>query len=129
MLTPAEMVPAEFRASGVDDYGGRTSTWKHVLDAWDARRVRARSDAPDARSAAAPASTAREFKNLLAERFDIQVNKTSRNSVLLQTNINNTRSDVAHLLKVLADLARRSTPADRAGRRASAPRSRRASSR
>jgi arginine decarboxylase len=34
------------------------------------------------------------------------VNKTSRNSVLLQTNINNTRSDAALLVKALADLSR-----------------------
>src|SRR5205823_11997207 len=42
----------------------------------------------------------------LADRFDIQLNKTSRNSVLVQTNINNTRSDAALLIKVLADLSR-----------------------
>src|SRR5207247_2411745 len=47
-----------------------------------------------------------QFKNLLADRFDIQLNKTSRNSVLVQTNINNTRSDAALLIKVLADLSR-----------------------
>ena len=47
-----------------------------------------------------------QLKNILAERFDIQLNKTSRNSVLLQMNINNSRSDVAHLIKVLADLSR-----------------------
>jgi arginine decarboxylase len=43
---------------------------------------------------------------LLAADYDIQLNKTSRNSVLLQTNINNTRSDVANLIKVLADISR-----------------------
>ena len=46
------------------------------------------------------------FKGLLASKFDIQLNKTSRNSILLQTNINNTRSDIAYLIKVLADIAR-----------------------
>ena len=45
------------------------------------------------------------FKGLLADRYDIQLNKTSRNSILLQTNINNTRSDVAHLIRVLAEIA------------------------
>jgi arginine decarboxylase len=45
------------------------------------------------------------FKGLLADRYDIQINKTSRNSILLQTNINNTRSDVAHIIKVLADIS------------------------
>lgn len=47
-----------------------------------------------------------EFKALLASDYDIQINKTSRNSVLLQTNINNTRSDAALLVKALADVAR-----------------------
>ena len=50
--------------------------------------------------------------------YDIQLNKTSRNSILLQTNINNTRSDIASSIKVLADIARRSRPEDlREGRR------------
>src|ERR1700759_3671182 len=38
-------------------------------------------------------------------RYGIQVNKTSRNSVLIQSNINNTRSDVAHLVRVLAEIS------------------------
>jgi arginine decarboxylase len=45
-----------------------------------------------------------QLKGLLANRFNIQVNKTSRNSVLLQSNINNTRSDVAHLVRVLVEI-------------------------
>jgi len=48
-----------------------------------------------------------QFKNLLADRFDVQINKTSRNTVLVQTNINTTRSDAALLIKVLADLSRK----------------------
>jgi arginine decarboxylase len=47
-----------------------------------------------------------QFKNLLADRFDVQINKTSRNSILVQININNTRSDAALLIKALADLSR-----------------------
>ena len=47
-----------------------------------------------------------QFKGLLASEYDIQLNKTSRNSVLLQSNINNTRSDVAHLIRVLVAIAR-----------------------
>jgi arginine decarboxylase len=46
-----------------------------------------------------------QFKNLLAADYDIQLNKTSRNSVLLQTNINNTRSDIAQLIKVLVSIS------------------------
>jgi arginine decarboxylase len=47
-----------------------------------------------------------QFKGLLASEYEIQLNKTSRNSVLLQTNINNTRSDVANLLKVLVEICK-----------------------
>ncbi len=45
------------------------------------------------------------FKGLLAAKYNIQLNKTSRNSVLLQSNINNTRSDVALLIKVLLEIS------------------------
>lgn len=45
-----------------------------------------------------------QFKGILANDYGIQVNKTSRNSVLLQSNINNTRSDVAHLIRVLVEI-------------------------
>ena len=55
--------------------------------------------------AAAPATTARSSRPCWRE-YDIQINKTSRNSVLVQININNTRSDMAHLIKALADMAR-----------------------
>ena len=52
-----------------------------------------------------------QFKDLLATNYNIQLNKTSRNCVLLQCNINNTRSDVAHLISVLVEICRRSTSA------------------
>jgi arginine decarboxylase len=45
------------------------------------------------------------FKNLLASKYNVQLNKTSRNSVLFQSNINNTRSDVALLIKVLLEIS------------------------
>jgi arginine decarboxylase len=46
-----------------------------------------------------------QFKGLLANKYNIQVNKTSRNSVLLQSNINNTRSDIALLIRVLLEIS------------------------
>ena len=69
-----------------------------------------------------------QFKGMLAERYNIQLNKTSRNSVLLQSNINNTRSDVAHLIRVLVEISQRDRPAPGPRRlRTSARRSRRGS--
>jgi arginine decarboxylase len=105
VATAEEMVPAEFRASGIKDYGPPHSTWAGVLDAWDQDEF-----ALDPTRLTVICGSAgfdgTQFKGLLAERFDIQLNKTSRNSVLIQTNINNTHSDAALLIKTLADLSR-----------------------
>ena len=47
------------------------------------------------------------FKNeILMDKYGIQVNKTSRNSVLFMTNIGTTRSSVAYLIEVLVKIAR-----------------------
>ena len=105
IATPEDMIPAEFRASGVKDYGRPHSTWKEVIAAWDADEF-ALDPTRLTLVCGAAGFDGTQFKNLLAERFDVQINKTSRNSVLVQTNINNTRSDAALLIKVLADLAR-----------------------
>jgi arginine decarboxylase len=39
------------------------------------------------------------------DRYGIQINKTSRNSVLFMTNIGTTRSSVAFLVEVLVNIA------------------------
>src|SRR6476620_2643838 len=35
VATPEEMIPAEFRKSGIKDYGPPHSTWRDVVKAWD----------------------------------------------------------------------------------------------
>src|SRR5215510_12201051 len=105
IATNEDMIPAEFRRSKIADYGRPHSTWKDVLDAWDGDEF-ALDPTRLTIICGAAGFDGTQFKNLLADRFDIQLNKTSRNSVLIQTNINNTRSDAALLIKVLADLAR-----------------------
>jgi arginine decarboxylase len=104
-LTPAEMIPPHLRPSGLDDYGPPHSTWKEAMDALDRDEF-----ALDPTRLTLVCGTAgfdgTSFKTLLADHYDIQINKTSRNTVLLMTNINNTRSDIAYVIKVLADIAR-----------------------
>jgi arginine decarboxylase len=105
VATPAEMIPAQYRASGFDDYGTPTGTWAHWLNALEEDEfmldpTRITLLCGDA------GYDGSQFKALLAEEHDIQINKTSRNSVLVQININNTRSDLAHIIKALADMAR-----------------------
>ena len=40
------------------------------------------------------------------DRYGVQINKTSRNTVLFMTNIGTTRSSVAYLIEVLVKIAR-----------------------
>ncbi|SPE40893.1 Arginine decarboxylase [Candidatus Sulfopaludibacter sp. SbA3] len=105
VLGADDMIPAQFRKSGFVDYLTPGNNW-----AASVRALREDEFALDVTRLTLVCGSAgfdgTQFKNLLAADYDIQLNKTSRNSVLLQTNINNTRSDVANLIKVLADISR-----------------------
>src|SRR5580765_2909789 len=106
VLGADEMIPAEFRNSGFVDYLTPGVNWATVVKA-----LREDEFALDVTRLTLVCGSAgfdgTQFKNLLAADFDIQLNKTSRNSVLLQTNINNTRSDIAQLIKVLVEISQR----------------------
>lgn len=105
ILTPGEMVPKAYRASGIEDYRKPHASWNEILVAWDNDEF-ALDPTRITLVTGRAGYDGTAFKGLLASKYDVQINKTSRNSILVQTNINNTRSDVAHLLKVLADIAR-----------------------
>ena len=96
VLGADEMIPEEYRQSGFKDFLAPGTNWGDVVKA-----MREDEFYLDPTRMTLVCGTAgfdgTQFKGLLANRFNIQVNKTSRNSVLLQSNINNTRSDVAHL--------------------------------
>jgi arginine decarboxylase len=98
-----QMIPAKFRQSGFKDFLTPDITWADALKA-----VREDEFILDPTRmtliCGAAGFDGTQFKGILAERFNIQINKTSRNSVLLQSNINNTRSDVAHLIRVLVEI-------------------------
>lgn len=98
------MVPAPYRQTGFVDYLAPGSNWATAL-----RSLQEDEFCLDPTRLTLVCGTAgfdgTQFKGILASEYGIQVNKTSRNSVLLQSNINNTRSDVAHLIRVLAEIA------------------------
>jgi len=104
VLGADEMIPAEFRNSGFVDYLTPGTNWATAVKA-----LREDEFALDVTRLTLVCGSAgfdgTQFKNLLAAEYDIQLNKTSRNSVLLQTNINNTRSDIAQLIKVLVGIS------------------------
>jgi arginine decarboxylase len=98
-----DLIPDQFRQSGFVDYLVPGTSWADVVKA-----MREDEFYLDPTRMTLVCGTAAldgtQFKGMLASRFNIQVNKTSRNSVLLQSNINNTRSDVAHLVRVLLEI-------------------------
>ncbi len=104
VLGADKMVPAQFRQSGFTDFLATGVNWGSVLQS-----LKEDEFCLDPTRLTLVCGTAgydgTQFKGLLATRYGIQVNKTSRNSVLIQSNINNTRSDVAHLIRVLAEIS------------------------
>ena len=105
IATPAEMIPEEYRKSGFTDWGAPGWTMTGTMAALDDDEFYLDPTRLTLLCGAA-GYDGTQFKALLASEYDIQINKTSRNSVLVQININNTRSDLAHLVKALADMSR-----------------------
>jgi arginine decarboxylase len=104
ILGADKMVPAAYRKTGFTDFLDPKTNWATAL-----RSMREDEFCLDPTRMTLVCGTAgydgTQFKGLLANTYNIQLNKTSRNSVLLQSNINNTRSDVAHLIRVLVEIS------------------------
>jgi arginine decarboxylase len=104
ILTPSDLIPADYRQSGLDRpiRGGMAQlrkAWEHDEFVLDPSRVTLYIGLTGV--------DGDTFKHeYLMDRYGIQVNKTSRNTVLFMTNIGTTRSSVAYLIEVLAMLAR-----------------------
>ena len=102
-LTTPEMIPAEYRRSGIDfplreGLGRMEKAWRTDEFVRDPSRLTL--------LVGATGIDGDTFKHsYLMDRYGIQVNKTSRNSVLFMTNIGTTRSSVAYLIEVLVKLA------------------------
>ncbi len=104
LLRSGEMIPEEFRPSGVERFydpeAGFTRIERHwALDefALDPTRVTVH--------VGATGMTGDQFRKLLIERYDIQINKTSRNTVLFMLNIGSSRGSATYLLDVLMQIA------------------------
>ncbi|MDX1594835.1 MAG: ornithine decarboxylase [Gammaproteobacteria bacterium] len=106
-LLARDMIPERYRPSGIEAYYDPESGWKNtnMEEAWaiddfvvDPSRLtlylgRTGIDGDT-------------FKNqFLMDKYGIQINKTSRNTVLFMTNIGTTRSSVAYLIGVLVKIA------------------------
>lgn len=106
VLGADDMIPAEYRQTGFTDFFAPGATWGDQVESMQEDEF-----CLDPTRMTLVCGTAgfdgTQFKKLMADDYEIQFNKTSRNSVLLQSNINNTRSDVANLIRVLLQIAQK----------------------
>ena len=106
-LRPRDMIPDEFRSSGIGSYFDPDSGWDagSMEEAWatdefvvDLTRLTL--------YVGLTGIDGDTFKNeYLMDKYGIQINKTSRNTVLFMTNIGTSRSSVAFLIEVLVKIA------------------------
>jgi len=105
VLGPVDMIEEAYRPSGLRYYYDPTEGWADLSRTWhmdeftlDPTRITLHVG-----RTGMDGST---FKRMLMDRFNIQVNKTSRNTVLFLIHIGTTSATVAHLMKVLTTIAR-----------------------
>lgn len=106
VLTAGDMIPEGFRESGVESYYDPEQGWTDIWTCWekdefvlDATRVTL--------AVGGTGWDGDTFKTeVLMDKYGIQINKTSRNTVLFMTNIGTTRSSVAYLIEVLVEIAK-----------------------
>jgi arginine decarboxylase len=104
-LSMENLIPEEFRPSGIEVYYDAQRGWSGMLDAWEQDEFVLDPSRLTLYIGKTGVDGDSFKKDHLMERHGIQVNKTTRNSVLFMTNIGTTRSSVAHLIDALVDLA------------------------
>ena len=105
VLTAGDMIPEQYRESGITSYYDPDQGWNDIWESWasdefvlDASRVTL--------AVGGTGWDGDTFKTqILMDKYGIQINKTSRNTVLFMTNIGTTRSSVAYLIEVLVKIA------------------------
>ncbi len=105
IITISELIPARHRESGIEGYYARDKGWSEIGRAW-AEDEFALDPTKINLFTGRTGIDGDTFKNrYLMDKYAIQVNKTSRNSVLFMTNIGTTRGSLAYLTKVLLQIA------------------------
>ncbi len=105
IVTVEDLIPAQYRASGLKEYYTKDKGWNQIEEAWanDEFAVDPTKINLYVGKTGVDGDT---FKNkYLMDKHQIQINKTSRNSVLFMTNIGTTRGSIAYLIRVLLQIA------------------------
>ncbi len=105
VLTVKDFIPDEHRQSGLTEYYDRVVGWNRMEEAWENDEF-VLDPTKVTLFIGRTGVDGDTFKNhYLMDQFNIQINKTSRNTVLLMTNIGTTRGSVAYLTNALLKIA------------------------
>jgi arginine decarboxylase len=103
-LTTADLIPAEYRPTGIDQpVRSGLANW---VKAWEADEFVLDPSRVTVYIGATGIEGDVFKRSHLMDRYGVQINKTSRNTVLFMTSIGTTRSSVAYLIEVLVTIAR-----------------------
>ncbi len=105
ILSVNDLIPPHLRESGTGEYYTAEQGWNRLEEAWEKDEF-VLDPTKITLSVGKAGITGDAFKNLyLMDRFNIQINKTSRNTVLFMTNIGTTRGSVTYLINALLQIA------------------------
>jgi len=105
VLTVRDFIPDQFRKSGLDEYYTDDHGWNRMEDAWEKDEF-VLDPTKITLSVGLSGIDGDTFKNkYLMDQYNIQINKTSRNSILFMTSIGTTRGSVAYLVNTLLQIA------------------------
>ena len=103
-LTTADLIPAGYRPTGIEQ--PLRSGLANMIQAWDSDEFVLDPSRITIYIGATGIEGDTFKRSQLMDRYDVQINKTSRNTVLFMTTIGTTRSSVAYLIEVLVAIAR-----------------------
>jgi arginine decarboxylase len=103
-LMTKDLIPAEYRQSGIDQ--PLRSGLPNMIKAWESDEFVLDPSRVTIYIGATGIDGDQFKRGYLMDRYGVQINKTSRNTVLFMTTIGTTRSSVAYLIEVLVDIAR-----------------------
>ena len=103
-LTTADLIPAEYRPACIDQ--PLRSGLRNMIKAWDCDEFVLDPSRITIYIGATGIEGDAFKRSHLMDRYGVQINKTSRNTVLFMTTIGTTRSSVAYLIEVLVTIAR-----------------------
>ncbi|MGO7755349.1 aminotransferase class I/II-fold pyridoxal phosphate-dependent enzyme [Rhizobium ruizarguesonis] len=104
VLDVGDVIPAQYRESNAESYFDEKSGWRNFEKAWRTDEF-VLDPTHITLEISATGLSGDMLKKHLMDKCGIQINKTTRNTILAITTIGTTRSDVANFIQVLRKIA------------------------